>query len=97
MPTPTVEELSSRPVAEPGISVTVEVAFGDLEDIIGYYEGLRFVFDCPLPSIESLVRVDFYHIENGQETQTVQYFCDEAEALFEAFKDKFGKDIPVEE
>jgi hypothetical protein len=94
--TPTVTELTSRPIAKPGVAITVDVTFGDI-DAPGLYEGIRFVFDNTKPSVESLVRAEFYHIENGIETGTVQYFCDEAAELFNAFKDKFGKDIPVEE
>ena len=94
--TPTVTDLISRPVANPGVAITVDVTFGDI-DTPGYYEGIRFVFDNTKPSVESLVRAEFYHIENGLETETADYFCDEAVELFKAFKDKFGKDIPVEE
>ena len=97
MSTPTIEELIARPVADPGISITVELTFDDLAYVPGFYEGLRFAFDNTKPSVESLMNVEFYHVENGIETETVQYFCDEAAELFEAFKDKFGKDIPVEE
>ena len=96
MSTPTVTDLISRPVAKPGVAITVDVTFGDI-DTPGFYEGLRFAFDNTKPSVESLMNVEFYHVENGIETETVQYFCDEAAELFKAFKDKFGKDIPVEE
>lgn len=96
MSTPSVTDLTSRPIAKPGVAITVDLTFGDI-DTPGFYEGIRFVFDNTKPSVESLVRAEFYHTENGLETEKADYFCDEAAALFDAFKDKFGKDIPVEE